>query len=215
MSLVVRSLSDQLADLVRARILSGDVPADGPIRQEALAAQLGVSKIPLREALGKLEQEGLLRSEANRGFFVRGLSRAEAEEIYALRLKLEPEAVGRAAVRATPEEQGAAHETLAALERTAPAPGTAAAGAANRAFHLALIRPSGSLLTTTFLERLHVLAERYVTKHLEPLGRDVRASREHRELLECWTARDEAASAALTRRHIEQTLKDLRAQLAA
>ena len=211
MSLVVRSLSDQLVDLVRARILSGDVAADGPVRQEALAAQLGVSKIPLREALGKLEQEGLLRSEPNRGFFVRGLGRQEAEEIYALRLKLEPEAVGRAALLATGEEQGTAHEMLAALERAT----SAQAAPANRAFHLALLRPSGSPLTTNFLERLHVLAERYVTRHLEPLGRDVRASQEHRELLQCWTARDEAGSAALTRRHLEQTLKDLRAQLAA
>ena len=215
MSLIVRTLSDQLADLVRARILTGEVAADGPIRQEALAAQLGVSKIPLREALARLEQEGLLRSEPNRGFFVRGLSRREAEEIYALRLKLEPEAVGRAAVRASQEEQGVAHEMLAALERSTQGRDVSAAGAANRAFHLALIAPSGSTLTTSLLERLHVLAERYVTKHLEPLGRDVRAAREHWELLQCWTARDEAASAALTRQHIEQTLKDLRAQLAA
>ena len=66
-SIIVRNLADQLVELVRDRILSGEVPPDLPIRQDALATELGVSKIPLREALTRLEQEGLLRSQANRG----------------------------------------------------------------------------------------------------------------------------------------------------
>ena len=84
-------------DRIRDRILSGAVAAGQPVRQDALAAELGVSKIPLREALARLEQEGLVRAEANRGFFVRPLSAAEAEEVYALRLMLEPDAAGAGA----------------------------------------------------------------------------------------------------------------------
>lgn len=60
--LVVRNLSGQLVELVRDRILSGAMPANLALRQDALAAELGVSKIPLRAALTRLEQEGLLRS---------------------------------------------------------------------------------------------------------------------------------------------------------
>ena len=116
MSLIIRNLSDQLVDLVRDRILSGVVSSEHAIRQDALAAELGVSKIPLREALARLEEEGLVRSQANRGFFVRSLSASEAQEVYELRIKLEPEATARAALQATDADHVHAIETLATLE---------------------------------------------------------------------------------------------------
>ena len=212
MSLVVRNLSDQLVELVRDRILSGAVAGDGAIRQDALAAELGVSKIPLREALGRLEQEGLVRAQANRGFFVRPLSADEAEEVFDLRLTLEPAAVARAAMRATDEERAFATDTLETLYRVTDEHGEGV-GAFNRAFHLALIRPSRSFVTNSILERLHVLSERYVRKHLEPLGRDERANDEHREIFKAWLDRDVDALLPLMHEHIAQTLEDLRRQL--
>lgn len=212
MSLVVRTLSDQLVTLVRDRILSGRVPANAAIRQDALASELGISKIPLREALARLEQEGLLQSQANRGFFVRALSTAEAEEVYALRLKLEPETAALGAERATEDDHHAAREALAAL-RTAMQADASTVPARNRAFHLALLRPSGQSLTTSFLERLHVLAERYVRKHLEPTGRETRAEDEHRTMFDAWLARDGDAVRRLTAAHIQGALDDLRVQL--
>lgn len=214
MSIVVRNLSDQIIDLVRDRILSGEVHPDLPIRQDALAAELGVSKIPLREALARLEQDGLLRSQANRGFFVRSLTTAEAEEVYALRLQLEPGAVAAASERASEEEQQVAIRRLGQLDQVTNEHGTGV-GAFNRAFHLALIRPCARDLTINFLERLQILSERYVRKHLEPLGRDERANEEHRQLLDAWLSRDGSAVAELMQRHIGQTLEDLRGQLSA
>lgn len=207
--IIVRNLSEQLVDLVRDRILAGQVDVDRAIRQDALAAELGVSKIPLREALTRLEQEGLVRSRANRGYFVRELTIAEAEEVYALRLKLEPEVAAEASARATDQERNAAKQTLAQLDEATNAHGDGV-GAFNRAFHLALLRPSQQPITTTMLERLHVLGERYVRKHLEPLGRDQRANDEHAELLDSWLARDVEAVRARMFAHIEQTVLDLR-----
>ena len=212
MTLVIRTLSDQLVGLVRDRILSGKVPPNSPIRQDALANELGISKIPLREALTRLEQEGLVHSHTNRGFFVRDLSASEAEEVYALRLKLEPDAVAIASERATPEQHQAAKDTLATLYQVTDAGGEGV-GAFNRAFHLALLRPSGQLITVNILERLHVLSERYVRKHLEPLGRDERANEEHREMLDAWLTRDLDALRKVTVAHIAKTLEDLRQQL--
>ena len=58
MSLVIRTISDQLVDLVRERILSGSVAPNSSIRQDALATELGISKIPLREALARLLDDG-------------------------------------------------------------------------------------------------------------------------------------------------------------
>lgn len=211
--LVVRTLSDQLFDVVRDRILNGDAPVGRPIRQDALAAELGVSKIPLREALARLEQDGLVRSHANRGYFVRALDPREAEEVYMLRLRLEPEAAARAADIATAAERDAAAAAFQILAEPAPQP-RAALVAHNRNFHLALVRPSGLPITVQMLARLHVLSDRYVHKHLEPLGRDARATSEHAALLDRWLARDSAGVAVAMQTHIEHTLSDLRRQLA-
>lgn len=212
MSIIVRNLAEQLVDVVRDRILNGVVAPDRPIRQDALASELGVSKIPLREALARLEQEGLLVSQANRGFTVRPLSAAEAEEVYALRLKLEPEMIALAARTATAADQARATEFFDKIETMTDSLGEGV-GAFNRGFHLALLRPANQPVTFTILERLHVLSERYVRKHLEPLGRDERANEEHREMLEVWMQRDERKIAALTVVHIGKTLDDLRLQL--
>lgn len=213
MSLVIQTLSDQLVHLVRDRILSGDVKPNAAIRQDALANELGISKIPLREALARLEQEGLVESHVNRGFFVRELNTAEAEEVYALRLKLEPDATATAAARATEAEHKVASDVLASVYQVTDEVG-GGVGAFNRSFHLALLRPSRQLITVNILERLHILSERYVRKHLEPLGRDERANEEHRGILDAWLARDVEAVRTLTAAHIEKTLDDLRQQLA-
>jgi DNA-binding GntR family transcriptional regulator len=212
MNMVTRNVPEQLVDLVRDRILSGIVDPDRPVRQDALAADLGVSKIPLREALARLEQEGLLASQANRGFTVRPLNAPEAEEVFALRLKLEPDLVVLAARMATSADHKAAADILDRLDAPTESPGDNV-GALNRAFHLALLRPANQPVTLTILERLHVLSERYVRKHLEPLGRDARAKGEHREMLEAWVAHDERRIAALSVVHIGKTLDDLRLQL--
>lgn len=214
MSIVVRNLSEQLAELVRDRILAGSVPQDLPIRQDALAAELGVSKIPLREALTRLEQEGLLRSQANRGYFVRRLSATEAEEVFALRRKLEPDAAAAAAAQASDEERRRAETALVELERVT-AQHDLSVGAANRAFHLALVRPAAQPVSASIIERLHILSERYVRVHLEPLGRNERANEEHRHLIDAWLGRDGDRVARLMRMHIDQTLEDLRRQLPA
>jgi len=212
MSIVVRTLSEQIFTIVREQIVSGKLPVEQAIRQDALANELGVSKIPLREALARLEQEGLLVSQANRGFFVRAMSADEAEEIFALRLAIEPDAVAAAAIAATEDEQGIAKAALGALDDAAAAHLDDVA-ARNRDFHTALVRPAKRLLTLQLVERLQVLSERYVHKHLEPAGREDRAHLEHEVLLAAWIARDVPRARMLAAEHIEGTLSDLRRQL--
>ncbi len=212
MSIVVRTLSEQIFTIVREQIVSGKLPVDQAIRQDALANQLGVSKIPLREALARLEQEGLLVGQANRGYFVRAMSSGEAEEIFALRLAIEPDAVAAGALSATDADRAAAREALAALD-VAAAEHLDEGAARNREFHIAMVRPGGRLLTTQLVERLQILAERYVHKHLEPAGREDRAHLEHAELMTAWESGDADRARALARAHIEGTLTDLRRQL--
>ena len=200
-------MSRALVDILRERILSGDAAPERPLRQDAIAAELGVSKIPLREAMARLEREGLVRAEPNRGWFVRPLGAAEASEVYALRLRLEPELAALAANRASGIERQSARTALELLEQGGKV------GALNRAFHLALVRPAGRPVTLEIVERLHILSDRYVRKHLEPLGRDARAHAEHRAILGAWLARDGATVAERLHAHIFKTRHDLERQL--
>lgn len=214
MSIVVRTLSERVFEVVRERIVDGSLPTGLPIRQDALAAELGVSKIPLREALARLEQEGLLSSHANRGYFVRPMSMEEVDEIYALRLAIEPAAAAYAAANADDAARAAAVQAFEALDNAAHSK-LAEVAVCNREFHVALVRPGGRLLTTQLVERLSVIAERYVVAHLEPAGRESRAHKEHRMLLDAFLAGEGDRLDALLRQHIQATLDDLKVQFAA
>ena len=209
----MRTLAEQVFEIVRERIVKGDLAGDEPIRQDALAGELGVSKIPVREALGRLEQEGLLVSHPHRGYVVQSMSGAQADEIFALRLSIEPRAAAAAARIASEAERERAASALAALETAARRDLTGVA-VGNRDFHTSLVRPGGRLLTTQLGERLAILAERYVVAHLLPTGRDARAQREHREILAAWLARDEPGVETLLAHHLRATLEDLHAQFA-
>ena len=207
-----RLLPDQLFAEARERILSGRLPADAPIRQDALALELGVSKIPLREALARLESEGLVVSHPNRGFIVRPLSRADAEDVFDLRLRIEPNACVLGAQQADAAAHEAACAAFAALD-TALKSGLADVGRRNREFHLALVRPSGRGVTIETVDRLLALSERYVRVHLGEHRRLDRASHEHETLLRAWLERRTETVRREARAHIRATLFDLRAQL--
>jgi DNA-binding GntR family transcriptional regulator len=213
MTLIVKTgLADQIFEVVRDRIIRGDLEPASPIRQDALAGELGVSKIPLREAFARLEQDGLIVSATNRGFFVSPLSANEAYDVFDLRLKLEPEAVADGATRAKPQDHESARQALHALNK-AVGDRAETAAALNRAFHMALVRPGGRRVTMLILERLQVLAERYVVKHLEPMGRNDRAIGEHDALFAAWAAGRADEAAKLSAAHVESTLRDLRIEL--
>jgi DNA-binding GntR family transcriptional regulator len=210
--ITARTLSSQLVEVVRERILNGEALPDTIIRQDTLAKELGVSKIPLREALTRLEQEGLVRSRTNHGYYVCGMSLEEAEEVYALRLQLEPVMIAQAIQQAQTSDHLLARTAFTALAHEIEAHGKNI-GTLNRVFHLALIAPCRQKITCTFLERLHILGERYVRKHLEPYGRHTRANIEHRKILNAWIKKNTKEAVKLTQQHIRTTLEDLRHQL--
>ncbi|MGL4975720.1 MAG: GntR family transcriptional regulator, partial [Bosea sp. (in: a-proteobacteria)] len=85
-----RTLSASIAERLRHDILSGVQPAGMQLRQDMLATTFGVSRIPVREALFQLEAEGLVRIEPHKGAVVAGLSAEEVDDVFELRLILEP-----------------------------------------------------------------------------------------------------------------------------
>jgi DNA-binding GntR family transcriptional regulator len=140
------------------------------------------------------------------------MSPEEAEEIYALRIKLEPDAAAHACLKADDADRERARLALEQFDVDAAAQ-KPTVGALNRAFHLALVRPGGQRVTTNIVARLHVMADRYVRKHLEPKGRFLNAEAEHHEMLDAWMKRREARVRKLITQHLEHTLADLRTAL--
>lgn len=213
MSIVVKTLSEQAYEIIRDRILANDMLPSKPLRQDALSKGLGVSKIPLREALTRLEHDGLLISHPNRGFLVRPLTVAEAEDVFRLRILIEPDAAAEACKDADDEHRALVEATFRKFDGMGG--GTATGVSVNRDFHLALTASPQRGVTQDILEKLHLLSERYVRKHLEPPHREVSALSEHQHIFDAWMARDAKTVKKLIKEHTKGVLDDLRQQLQA
>lgn len=92
------NLAEAVASLVRDMILDGRLPAGERVNEVRLAAQIGVSRTPLREALSRLVNEGALKIVPRRGFFVEPLSAEEVRAIYPIRAILDPAALRLAGI---------------------------------------------------------------------------------------------------------------------
>ncbi|MGW4490539.1 GntR family transcriptional regulator [Streptomyces sp. NPDC004376] len=99
--------SQRIADHLRAAILSGALAPGTRIRQEDLAASLGSSRLPVREALRIMESEGLIVIKPNSGAWVSRLDRKECEDIYKIRERLEPLALAESIPHLTPAQMDA------------------------------------------------------------------------------------------------------------
>src|SRR5689334_25063716 len=111
-----QTLTTMTADAIRERILRGRYPEGEPLRQDAIGAELGVSRIPVREALRQLEAEGLVTFNPHRGAVVSTLSLKQIQELFELRAEIEGDLIRRAIPHMTPEDHVRADEILDAYE---------------------------------------------------------------------------------------------------
>lgn len=204
-----RTMSGQITARIREKILTGVYPPGSALLQDVIAAEFGVSKIPVREALVQLRAEGLVDVFAHRGFQVRPLSSREVDEVFRLRLQIEPAAVAEGARKAQAEDHQATRLAFDNLKDALSAGELYDSGELNRAFHIALIVPRIQPVTAEMLSRLHTLSQRYVRMHLLPPGRVNRANEQHGGLYEAWVGGNAEEAASLTHAHIETTRDDL------
>lgn len=110
------SLTDEIADIIRDRILKGEYEIGEKIKENQIATELRVSRTPIREAFKQLENEGLIDYVPNRGCFAKGFTKQDVDDIYAVREALERLAVERAVERITPDELAALEEEWDLME---------------------------------------------------------------------------------------------------
>jgi DNA-binding GntR family transcriptional regulator len=210
-----RSIPEALAEQLRGRILSGELGQGTALRQDALARQYGVSRIPLREALRRLEAEGLVRIEPNKGAAVADFPPEEIGELFEMRAALESDLVRLAVPRLARADLDEASAALGAYEEALDRGQVADWGALNWRFHAALYRAAGRPRWLELVAQLNRQTDRFVRLQLALTGALDRARSEHRDILVLAEKRDAGAVAALVRRHILEAGQMLVAALAA
>lgn len=183
---------------IRRRILNGILKPSEPLNQEALAPELGVSVTPVREAIRRLEAEGLVQFKAHKLAIITPLTHGELSEIYDVRLKLDPYAASLAT-------QAASDDDLDEIERLARAPSQTnllEQVSLNRSFHRAIYMRSGNTTLTEILDRLWERTDRYRVTLLTRDDELLAAAREHIEIAQAMRSRQPNLVAILVQAHV-------------
>jgi len=201
----------QIAEVLRGEIIGGALAPGAALRQEELARRFRTSRMPIRDSLRILGQEGLVDLPANRGARVAPLDAADFADISEMRALAEPLALKLA----IPELTNRQLDRAAAIQDQAETEAGDRFGALNKAFHLALIEPCGRPRLLSHIAGLSDLTERYLHFAAKELNYAARSHAEHRALLDACRARDADRACRLLTAHITAASADLLAVLRA
>lgn len=197
--------NNSLATLVQAEIekliLSGAIPAGGKLTEAKLALQLGVSRGPVREAFRMLEESGLVRTEKNRGVFVRSIPLAEVIEIFELRAVLEQHVAAQVAQTATAAQVKELRALVRDMEAAAKLGDMASYHLGNLAFHDRLLDLAGNSKLTATYKRLVNELTLFRRQNLSMDSMKL-FSAEHKEIVKCIAARDAQGAAQAMHQHV-------------
>jgi DNA-binding GntR family transcriptional regulator len=215
-NLELRSLQQQIHDRLLRQILRRELEPGERISPPVVAAKLGVSITPVRDAVNQMAAEGLVTVMPRRGTVVSPVSIKDIEELYEIRLMLEPLAAEVAASRATSDEIAQAHELAERLE-SGPSANSAQVDdletylqeiAIDAELHAAIVRAAHNTRLTGLYDglRTHVLIARAVFPHL--YRRRPHRRGEHRRIVDAIAAHDGVAARDAMASHLRQALAD-------
>ncbi|WP_299938484.1 GntR family transcriptional regulator [uncultured Pelagimonas sp.] len=208
-AVVKQSLPEVIANDLRERILSGDMAEGEIIRQEALAEEYDVSRMPIREALKRLNAEGLVQWTNNRGGSVTKHSLGQIGEIFDLRILIEVDLFRRAIPAMTTTDYSRCETLLEQMEASYIEDDVGKWGTLNHAYHSALYGAAGRELTKELLDRINLQSDRYVRMHLSVMKQREPAKEEHRKLLDLAQKGNVEEACALLAHHIGRTKDQL------
>ncbi len=214
-AIITDDLVSAIAAQLVAAIVSGDLRPGARCNEVHLAQAMQTSRGPVREALRKLESQGLVIARPRRGFFVRGYTAAEITEIYEARLCLELHAAGVAVGRATPADRAALWRAYEAIRTAATAADTQTQVLADFDFHLLIARIAGN-------SRIHGLMQTLGNELLAGITLVGTISRNpvynaetHLPVLRAFEAGDAAAAREALAGHIESSRDEVLRRFAA
>lgn len=206
------TVNAQVLDALRAAVITGELSPGTLHSVHTLAGQLGVSRTPVREALIKLAQQGMVRFERNRGVRILQTSPHDLEEIFALRLLLEPPAARRAVLLGAPATPRELCAVFAAMEKAALADDEYRMWEHDRRFHRVLLEASGNGRLAEYVDGLRDMVLRRGVSTARRSRTLAGIVAEHRTVLERVEAGDADGAAESMRAHILHTAELLVAQ---
>lgn len=190
---------------IRQRILSGDLAPGEVLRQEALAEQLGVSRVPIREAITRLTGEGLLNNVPHKGAYVAELSIDEVKETFDIRLRLEPWVFAEAISLVTESDLNNAESLVESMDRAE----SGVWGQLNWRLHETLYLPARRDITLQMLRVLHDRSDRYFRFQAVQVPILEQSHEEHMALIDAARKRDARLGARLLKDHVKTAAQQI------
>lgn len=214
--IVHRKKAELVYEHLREQIVNGTYPPGHRMMLAEVAAALGLSQMPVREALLRLEQDGLLESEPHKGMRVSSVSQTDAADLFEVRCELEGLAAARAAEAADPTlvaDLSALNQDFGrALEN---GPDYTAMGVANWTFHRRILGAAGNAQLARMLEDVWTRSLRHRLGYQRIPGRAQRTIAEHQAIIDALVLRDPDAARRAAREHIVQAGHELGRTIAA
>lgn len=197
------TVTSSVSEAIRQRIISGYYKGGESLRQEAIAAEYEVSRIPVREALLQLEKEGFVVLQPHKGAAVAMLSAEDAQDIFDARYRLEPALARTALEKATTSdferiERALNEYVVAAKRRSSPDE----LSKLNWAFHMSLCAPAARPRSMAIVASLHNLADRYLRLQINTPQAKQKAAQDHKQICAAFLARDAEVLVDLLNKHI-------------
>ena len=200
-----RSIRQIVCQHIREQILRGELPPGARLVETEIAAELGVSRTPLREAFRELESEGLIVYTRHQGVQVAGLNRKDMEDIYEIRRALEGLAAHLAAIHRTDEEIGMLlNGPVKEMEQAYLHGRPRDIPRSHTEYNEMLYRMAGNPRLNDILHNYHEYTERSQLASMTQPGRAKSILEEHREIAEAILAKDPARAQAAAEAHVER-----------
>ena len=203
------SLEEKVFLTLEEEILAGELEKGDSLTEIALSKRLGVSRTPIRGALHRLKEDGLVEIAPNKGAVVLGVDKNDLIDIYKVRNRLEGLASASAAKSISKEDLEKLRESVELSEFYISRGDTEKVKELDTAFHQMIYKSSGNRQLESILTELHRKIKTYRKLSLSVSGRIEKSIAEHREILRAIENGDAELADALTSRHIERALENL------
>ncbi|QBG35583.1 GntR family transcriptional regulator [Litorilituus sediminis] len=214
MTIVYKTRTQLVVETLREKILSGEIKAGDPLRQAALAEELNVSRIPVREALLQLEAEGLVSFEPHKGATATELNADQVDELFELRAMIECNLLAASLPLLTEAKLAEATDILSQLDKALGKENAANTWSElNSRYHNCLYSAANRPQTQDLVNTLNKNADRYIRMHLLWAGGISKAGPEHNQLLECCKSGDVEQAVEILRQHILGSRDEIKAFL--
>lgn len=201
------SLTDEIAGIIRERILDGTYTIGEKISEAPLSNELRVSRTPIRHAFQQLAQEGLVEMIPNRGTFARGFTKRDVQDIYEVRKALEALAVEWAVSRIREEELEALQEIIDRMEFYTLKQNYQRVMEANQEFHETIYRASRSRFLSQILKSYQEYVQQARKKTVQEPEYLESILEEHKKILKALEEKDAKAAMRLVNQHLENSRK--------